>query len=163
MRFYAAVLVCGFTAACRGQVPVVRPEPACGPAAPTGVGWSRVPVPHSAATADMPGDYVRQSKSSDSERWIAQDRGGVIIFSSAAMAQATFDTTAGVQYCQPMLMSRAVRIRTSASSGGYAGGRKYQVVAMWEETPGAWLWIHGVAPDSATHAEQVGIVHTLRR
>ena len=163
MRLSAAVLVCKILAACRSHVPVVRPEPACGRAELTGAGWPRVPVPHSAATVSMPKDYVRQSSSPDSERWIAQDRGGVIIFSSAAMAQATFDTTAGAQYCQPMLMSRAVRIRTSASSGGYGGGRMYQVVAMWEEAPGAWLWIHGVAQDSTTHAEQLGIVHTLRR
>jgi hypothetical protein len=162
MRLPAAVLACGILAACRSHMPLVRPEPACGPAALPGADWQRMSVPHSGATVAMPTDYVRQSTSADSERWMAHGRAGVIIFSSANMARADFDTTAGAQYCQRTLMSRTVRLRTSASPGNYSGPM-YQLVAMWEESPGAWLWIHGVATDSITHAEQVGIVHTLRR
>jgi hypothetical protein len=78
------------------------------------------------------------------------------------MQSASFDSTAGSQYCQATLMERTVRVRTSASPGDYAGPL-YQVVAMWEETPGHFLWLHGAAQDSTTHAEQVGVVHTLRR
>src|SRR5688572_4745179 len=102
MRQLTALLACGIAVGCGGRRHPVLPEPACGSARTMGADWPRVAVLRSAATVGLPPDYVRQAESTDSERWITR-RGGSIVMSSVAMRSATFDTTAGSQFCQPTL------------------------------------------------------------
>ena len=158
MRLLLVISLCAAALACVGKIVELVPQAPCDATVLETDRWRRISLAPS-VTIGIPGDYERADAPS-AHAWVAPGR-GMIVLSEADRGYSVTDSTVKVVHCSTRIADRLIHIATHADYGHW--GPHYFTVATWEETPGVWIRIFGMARDSLTHAEQISVVHTLRR